>query len=161
MICSHAKEWQRNDNTAQWGLISSPNIERIRWQRKSDRIITCVSLESIAQQQGHYLLFPSDDAQDIDLITDDIQQLWVIDGTWQETQKMLRQSPWLKNMAKVKIQAPPGRPLASEFLLRRNQQGLATLEAISYAVAIQDPSAAQILTSNFHLCQNALLKLLK
>jgi tRNA-uridine aminocarboxypropyltransferase len=161
MLCSHPKEWQRNDNTGQWGLISSPNIERVKWQRKSERIKTLIPLKSIAEQKGHYLLFPSEDAQDINLITDHIQQLWVIDGTWQETQKMLRQSPWLKNMTKVKIQAPLGQSITSEFQLRRNQQGLATLEAICYAVAIQDPSAAQKLTSNFHLCQNALLKLLK
>jgi len=166
VICSHNKEWQRNDNTAQWGIISSPNIKRIRWQRRSEYIKTSIPLAQMAQQEGHYLLFPSDDAQDIQQMSDDtqplsIKQLWVIDGTWQEAQKMLRQSPWLKAMMKVKISTEQNQPISSQFQLRRNQQGLSTLEAISCAIAVKSPAAAQSLMDNFHLCQDALLNLKK
>ena len=90
--------------------------------------------------------------------------LWVIDGTWQEAQKMLRQSPWLKAMPKVKIQALKGQALDSKFELRRNQQGLCTMEAIEAieaAIKHHSPIAAKDLQQNFQLCQNTLLDLLR
>jgi DTW domain-containing protein YfiP len=74
---------------------------------------------------------------------------------------MLRQSPWLKALPKVHIQTAEGEVLKSCFKLRRNQQGLCTLEAIETAIAYQAPLAAHALKRNFHLFQNALLDLLR
>jgi DTW domain-containing protein YfiP len=74
---------------------------------------------------------------------------------------MLRQSPWLKALPKVKIQSTYGQTLESHFKLRRNQQGLCTLEAIEAAIIVQAPLAAQGLKRNFHLFQNTLLGLLR
>ena len=175
MLCCHSKEWQRNDNTGQWALLSSKNIARIKWHRKAELIHPAISAEAIINEDGHYLLFPSDDAVNIQQLlqnTTDLQpinqkppqpikQLWVIDGTWQEAQKMLNQSPWLKALPKVKILAPEGQALESQFQLRRNQQGLCTMEAIEAAIKCQSPTAAQSLQQNFSLCQNALLDLLR
>jgi len=177
MLCCHSKEWQRNDNTGQWALLSSENIARIKWHRKAELIYPAISIEALTREDGHYLLFPSDDAVDIQPLfqhTDSstiqpaahqavqqISTLWVIDGTWQEAQKMLRQSPWLKAMPKVKIQAPAGQTLVSQFQLRRNQQGLCTMEAIAAAVACRSELAAKGLQQNFNMCQNSLLDLLR
>lgn len=164
-LCCHSKEWQRNDNTGQWALLSSANIRRIKWHRKTELIFPAILTAEITAETGHYLLFPSDDAQDIQQVSPStaqaIKQLWVIDGTWQEAQKMLRQSPWLKALPRVKIQASPKQALESHFQLRRNQQGLCTLEAIEAAINNQAPLAAQALNRNFHLFQNALLGLLR
>jgi DTW domain-containing protein YfiP len=164
-LCCHSKEWQRNDNTGQWALLSSANIRRIKWHRKTELIFPTILTAEITAETGHYLLFPSDDAQDIQQVSPStaqaIKQLWVIDGTWQEAQKMLRQSPWLKALPRVKIQASPKQALESHFQLRRNQQGLCTLEAIEAAINNQAPLAAQALNRNFHLFQNALLGLLR
>jgi DTW domain-containing protein YfiP len=177
ILCCHSKEWQRNDNTGQWALLSSEQIQRIRWHRKPELMSHSRSTITLAAEPGHYLLFPCDDAEDIQqLFQKTIQasdqaatkplcqpiiQLWVIDGTWQEAQKMLRQSPWLKALPKVHIQTAEGEFLKSYFKLRKNQQGLCTLEAIEAAIAYQAPLAAQALKRNFHLFQNALLDLLR
>jgi DTW domain-containing protein YfiP len=176
-LCCHSKEWQRNDNTGQWALLSSEHIQRIRWQRKYELIVPSRSAMTLEAKPGHYLLFPSDDAEDIQhlfqkttqasdqaatqTLCQPITQLWVIDGTWQEAQKILRQSPWLKALPKVHIHTAEGEVLTSYFTLRRNQQGLCTLEAIEAAIAYQAPLAAHALKRNFHLFQNALLDLLR
>jgi DTW domain-containing protein YfiP len=173
MLCCHSKEWQRNDNTGQWALISSKDIARVRWHRKAELIHPAIQTEEFISEAGHYLLFPSDDAVDIQQLFQDttplaaqelsqpITQLWVIDGTWQEAQKMLRQSPWLKAMPKVKIVPPEGQPLESQFQLRRNQQGLCTMEAIEAAVKCRSEIAAKSLQQNFILFQDTLLDLLR
>jgi DTW domain-containing protein YfiP len=176
-LCCHSKEWQRNDNTGQWALLSSDHIQRIRWHRKHELMSPSLSTMTLKAEPGHYLLFPSDDAEDIQQLfqkathasdqaatqtfCQPITQLWVIDGTWQEAQKILRQSPWLKALPKVHIQTAEGEFLKSYFKLRKNQQGLCTLEAIEAAIAYQAPLAAQALKRNFHLFQNALLNLLR
>lgn len=56
-------------------------------------------------------------------------QVVILDATWQEARKMLRQSPYLKTAARVSL--PPLMP-ESAFILRRNQQegGLCTAECI-------------------------------
>ncbi|MFT7260504.1 MAG: DTW domain-containing protein YfiP [Glaciecola sp.] len=175
-LCCHSKEWQRNDNTGQWALLSSKHIQRIRWHRKPELMSPSLST-TLEPEPGHYLLFPSDDAENIQnlfqkatqatdqsatkILSLPIKQLWVIDGTWQEVQKILRQSPWLKALPKVHIQSAEGEVLESYFKLRRNQQGLCTLEAIEVAISYQVPLAAQTLKRNFHLFQNTLLDLLR
>lgn len=176
-LCCHSNEWQRHDNTGQWAHLSSKDVHRIRWHRKPELIYPALSeayinsdsdSASYTHQAGHYLLFPSDDAVDLQHVFSDtgndaepIKALWIIDGTWQEAKKMLRQSPWLKALPKVSIQATEGEPLESHFKLRKNQQGLCTFEAIQAAIKFQDPLTAQSLNTNFHLFQNTLLGLLR
>lgn len=161
MICSHTKEWQRNDNTGQWAYLCSDDIRRFRWQRKLEQQESARSQIELSQQAGNYLLFPSDDAQEIEQVNSPIQQLWLLDGTWQEAQKMLRQSPWLKSMPKVKIANSNQQVISSQFKLRRNQQGLSTMEAIAWAIATRDSNAAESLFNAFDVFQNSLLELKK
>ena len=81
--------------------------------------------------------------------------LW-IDSTWQESQKMLRQSPWLKNLPRKTIQGPP-----SDYKLRRNQKdgGLSTLESLAYWLEGENqPATAKELLQFFHIFQDAFLK---
>lgn len=174
LLCCHSKEWQRNDNTGQWAMLSSRDIKRYRWHRKAELIQPLLDLAqySIAESSelssntpskpGHYLLFPAEDSQPISTLEQKITHLWVIDGTWQEAQKMLKQSPWLKSLPKISITAA-----TSQFVLRRNQQGLATMEAIEWAIRDSEPAhkstcnSADILKFNFDLVQNQLLDLLR
>ena len=168
---------ERHDNTGQWAFLSSNDIHRIRWHRKPELIYPKFSATEFSatefstnsdEQAGHYLLFPSDDAANLKQVIFDatvdahpIKALWIIDGTWQEAKKMLRQSPWLKALPKVSIQETEGEALESHFKLRKNQQGLCTFEAIQAAIKFQDPLTAQSLNTNFHLFQNTLLGLLR
>lgn len=165
ILCCHNKEWQRNDNTGQWAVLSSTDIKRYRWHRKPELIQPALDLEQLSSTLGHFLLFPSEDSQPISQLRQKITHLWVIDGTWQEAKKMLNQSPWLQALPKISITSA-----TSQFVLRRNQQGLSTMEAIEWAIRNSEPNnandnvsinSADILKSNFDLAQNQLLDLLR
>jgi DTW domain-containing protein YfiP len=162
ILCSHSKEWQRNDNTGQWAVLSSNSIERYRWHRKPELIQPNLdfdlSLNSTSAPLGHFLLFPGKDSQAISQLKQTITHLWVIDGTWQEAQKMLNQSIWLKSLPQISITS-----VESQFVLRRNQQGLSTMEAIEWAIRDSFPNhnSAEILKNNFNLLQNQLVNLLR
>jgi DTW domain-containing protein YfiP len=168
ILCCHSKEWQRNDNTGQWAILSSEDIQRYRWHRKPELIKPALDLAAFSladyPQAGHFLLFPAEDSQPISQLTQKITHLWIIDGTWQEAQKMLNQSPWLKSLPKISITSA-----TSQFVLRRNQQGLSTMEAIEWAIRDSASNnthsgiinSAEILKFNFDLVQNQLLNLLR
>lgn len=171
ILCCHSKEWQRNDNTGQWAILSSDDIKRYRWHRKPELIQPPLDLTQLSLEQpplpdysaaGHFLLFPAEDSQPISQLKQTITHLWVIDGTWQEAQKMLNQSPWLKSLPKISITSA-----TSQFVLRRNQQGLSTMEAIEWAIRDSElaqkstHNSADILKFNFDLVQNQLLDLLR
>ena len=158
ILCSHSKEWQRNDNTGQWAVLSSKDIKRYRWHRKTELIQPKLILQNTVPATGHFLLFPATDSQPISQLEQKITHLWVIDGTWQEAQKMLNQSPFLQSLPKISITSA-----TSEFVLRRNQRGLSTMEAIECAVRDNQPndSSADKLNFNFNLIQNQLLNLLR
>ncbi|OUS40083.1 hypothetical protein A9R00_07705 [Oleispira antarctica] len=158
ILCSHSKEWQRNDNTGQWAVLSSKDIKRYRWHRKPELIQPEFNQLEFTTEAGHFLLFPAPDSQPISQLEHEITHLWVIDGTWQEAQKMLNQSSWLQGLPKISITSA-----SSEFVLRRNQRGLSTIEAIECAVRDNQPSdiSADKLNFNFNLIQNQLLNLLR
>jgi DTW domain-containing protein YfiP len=163
ILCSHSKEWQRNDNTGQWAILSSEDIKRYRWHRKPELIQPLLNLDEfdlpeLGTETGHFLLFPAPDSQPISQLEREITHLWVIDGTWQEAQKMLNQSSWLQGLPKISITSA-----TSEFVLRRNQRGLSTMEAIECAVRDHQPGdiSADKLNFNFKLIQNQLLDLLR
>lgn len=133
-------------NTGQWLMLNQDgNIQRMRWARK---------MTPPTINPGDYLLFPSQDAQPVDAqMGSQIKRLWLIDGTWQQANKMLRQSSWLQQLPSLQLSE-----YDSQFSLRRNQQGLCTMESAIAACAAAncdfDSSAAQF---NFQLLQNACL----
>jgi len=63
------------------------------------------------------LLYPSDDSQLVSEASN-FQNYIIIDGTWQEAQKIYNRSPYLKGLPSVKIQT--NKP--STYNLRRNQR---------------------------------------
>lgn len=67
-------------------------------------------------------------------------RLLLLDGTWQQSQKMLRKSPWLANLPRVSFTTP----YTSQYRLRRNQQnkGVSTLEALALCLIEQGHSRA-------------------
>jgi DTW domain-containing protein YfiP len=81
--------------------------------------------------------------------------LW-IDSTWQQSHKMLRQSPWLNELPKKTITGP-----ASTYKLRRNQKegGLSTLESMAYWLMHENQhEQAQELLQFFQTFQDTFLK---
>ena len=184
VLCTHSNEWQRQTNTGQWVILSnnpskspsnnistSPNsntdskannVQRLKWQRKWPN--DCPP----NTKSGDYLLFPAKDAQLIDIeavapfeaTTQNqpaIERLWLLDGTWQEANKMLRQSPWLQQLPKVALHLTR---INSHYELRRNQKGVCTLESLALTLEALDPSLdTSALWFNFHLLQQRLTSL--
>ena len=106
-------------------------------------------------QPGDFLLFPGEQALEITNQHSDsghpIKRLWLIDGTWQQAHKMLRQSEWLQAIPQLKLAN-----IDSQFNLRRNQQGLCTMESAIYALSCAQPEFdAENLWTNFHQLQQA------
>lgn len=154
ILLTHERELTRKTNTGQLALAAFPEeVKRIVWWRTTpDKELVAM----LASKQAT-LLFPASDiepaehnALDTDLaepvlsmaqgILAPVQsttlperqapnQVVILDATWQEARKMLRQSPYLKTAARVSL--PPLMP-ESAFILRRNQQegGLCTAECI-------------------------------
>jgi DTW domain-containing protein YfiP len=141
ILLTHERELTRKTNTGQLALAAFPEeVKSIVWSRTApDNDLVAM----LASQQAK-LLFPASDtepalsnaqtllapAQSTLIATQRMpSQVVILDATWQEARKMLRQSPYLKTAARVSL--PPLMP-ESAFILRRNQQegGLCTAECI-------------------------------
>ncbi|WP_081248454.1 tRNA-uridine aminocarboxypropyltransferase [Shewanella baltica] len=157
ILLTHERELSRKTNTGQLALAAFPEeVKSIVWSRTApDNDLVAM----LASQQAKLLFPASDtepavpidqNALDTDLAESTLSnaqallapaqstliaaqrmpnQVVILDATWQEARKMLRQSPYLKTAARVSL--PPLMP-ESAFILRRNQQegGLCTAECI-------------------------------
>ncbi|AVT49654.1 tRNA-uridine aminocarboxypropyltransferase [Shewanella baltica] len=157
ILLTHERELSRNTNTGQLALAAFPEeVKSIVWSRTApDNDLVAM----LASQQAKLLFPASDtepavpidqNALDTDLAESTLSnaqmllapaqstliaeqrmpsQVVILDATWQEARKMLRQSAYLKTAARVSL--PPLMP-ESAFILRRNQQegGLCTAECI-------------------------------
>jgi len=144
LLLTHTREVEKLTNTGRLLLNCLPNIDLHMWQRKE-------SLGVLLQGRRAVLLFPNDDdstatfsnAQQVMLDADDRVEptLWVLlDSTWQQAKKMVRQSPELRALPRLSFNIPKG---ASRYHLRRNQQGLSTLESAAVILeALDEPLAA-------------------
>ncbi|MGL4713223.1 MAG: tRNA-uridine aminocarboxypropyltransferase [Shewanella sp.] len=157
ILLTHKRELTRKTNTGQLALAAFPEqVKSIVWSRTAPNNDLVAML---ASQQAKLLFPASDTesavpieihALNTDLIGPALSnspgllapapstgiaeqqvpnQVVILDATWQEARKMLRQSPYLKTAARISL--PPLIP-GSAFILRRNQQegGLCTAECI-------------------------------
>ena len=142
------------------------NVPSSSWHRLKNQ-------QQAKSLEGYHLLYPADQldsqltntsaniktnkiAQTITITEQPIKGLLLIDATWQESQKMIRQSPWLMQLPKLSLQASE-----SQYLLRRNQSesGLCTLESLAHALhALHHKQNSQDLLQFFHIFQDAFLQ---
>jgi DTW domain-containing protein YfiP len=167
-ILFHPRELERRNSSGRL-LKHCLNIPSTPWHRLKNE-----QLES--QFEDYVLLYPADNKSS--LTSDNFQQalnkdktsvprgyLW-IDATWQESRKILNQSPWLHKLPKYAISAhsiypsdSKTRPV-SQYKLRRNQteNGLSTIETFSYWLYEQNQvKSAQDLLNFFNQFQTAFL----
>jgi DTW domain-containing protein YfiP len=122
---------------------------------------------------GYHLLYPCDNTnnqtndltpntltstldQTAESTKHSIKGLLLLDATWQESQKMMRQSPWLMQLPKFSLAT-----IESQYRLRRNQSesGLCTLESLAHALqAMGHRQNSQDLLQFFHIFQSAYLE---
>lgn len=126
----HEKEWQRETNTGRWLAQSLAHCSQHTWQRLEVDA-------SLAEKMRHpdlkpFVLFPSEQSISVQQAQQSAERdkktplYIVLDGTWQEAQKMQRKSTWLNTLPQVHLNVTQ----ESDYTLRRNQQlgHLCTLE---------------------------------
>ncbi|MEH6824007.1 MAG: tRNA-uridine aminocarboxypropyltransferase [Motiliproteus sp.] len=123
-LLTHQRELLKKTNTGSLVVdVLGENAKVIVWERKNPdpELLKYIDEGTVA------LLYPSANSQ---LITEtaNVQHYIIIDGTWQEAQKIYNRSPYLSGLPVVKI--PAGTP--SAFNLRRNQRAdcLCTCECV-------------------------------
>ncbi len=127
ILLTHTREVLRANNTGQ--LVSKVLGERARvveWHRKQPD----AALLSLIAAGKVGLVFPSDEiVTETHVSSASAEYLVLIDATWQEARKMFNQSPYLKTLPRVALQASQ----ASIYPLRRNQieGGLCTAECVA------------------------------
>ncbi|NVD08181.1 DTW domain-containing protein [Vibrio sp. JPW-9-11-11] len=152
-LLMHPNEPTRDTNTGRWLEKSLISSSRHIWQRTQ----ACPELIKLIQSEHYqaYLLYPAEDSQPIVTLTGNTSQqqkqplLIILDGTWQEANKMLRKSDWLQALPKLQLQPTTN----SQYRLRRNQQPghLCTLEVGVQAISeLGYRPQAQQLEAFFH-----------
>lgn len=161
-ILFHPRELQRRNSSGRL-LKHCMNIPSSQWHRLKNA-------DQARQFQGYALLYPADNNQNgstehlklNNKSTHDVKGYLWLDATWQESRKMMRQSPWLDALPKYAItpQLTSDGASISQYALRRNQtqQGLSTMETFAYWLGEQNQAkSAQDLLNFFNLFQNAFL----
>lgn len=143
-ILFHALEKQKRNSTGR--LISKlSRIQNATWHRQKNEA-------QMHQFKDFKLVYPSKENQHALIKPED--RLLFIDSTWQQSRKMLRQSPWLNELPRVGLSLN----YTSQYSLRRNQvkDGLSTLETLSLCLIEQGHSrTGEDLIKFLRLFQNA------
>lgn len=123
-LLTHPREQLRKTNTGVLAVdVLDSHCHVITWQRTAADL----TLLDHIKHQSIALIYPCENG--ICLKAEKAFDAFIIlDGTWQEAQKMYNQSPYLHGLKKVKIQASQ----TSIYTLRRNQKqdGLCTAECV-------------------------------
>ncbi|MCK5690209.1 DTW domain-containing protein [Myxococcota bacterium] len=122
-LLTHQRELKRKTNTGSLvAEVLGDDCEVIVWERVSPNreLLSQIETGSVA------LLYPSEDSEPLSESVG-FESYVILDGTWQEAQKIYNRSPYLKGLKTFKIDS--AKP--SIYSLRRNQKdaGLCTAES--------------------------------
>ena len=167
-ILFHPRELERRNSTGRL-MKHCLHVPSSSWHRLKNQ-------QQANLFKGYHLLYPCDNTDNTNNQTDDltpktltstldqtaestkhgIKGLLLLDATWQESQKMMRQNPWLMQLPKFSLAT-----IESQYRLRRNQSesGLCTLESLAHALqALNHRQSSQDLLQFFHIFQSAYLE---
>ncbi|HKY36331.1 MAG TPA: DTW domain-containing protein [Polyangiaceae bacterium] len=132
LIVRHHWEAWKSTGTARLAALALSNA-RILDMAAEDPEPVRAELERLA---GAWLLYPGRETQA--RLAEPPQTLIVLDGTWRQTQKMLRRLPQLSRLPRLGLESPPRRPR-----LRTPPRAVArsTLESIADALGLLDSPA--------------------
>ena len=131
-ILTHEKEIPRKTNTGKLAKLAC-NAEIITWSRTQDQTQLDIPPDTILLYPGEHETISNACLHDSNATQSHCTYL-LLDGTWQETQKILNKSPFLKNLNRLSITPS----YESRFLLRKNTRGLCTFEAVIEIIKIQN-----------------------
>ncbi len=113
-LLTHQKELARKTNTGTLVVeVLGNKAKVIPWERvnRNSELSECIKKGSIG------LLYPKDDS--ITMSEACVHDNYIVlDGTWQEAQKIYNKSPYLKSLPTIKIETDQ----KSLYTLRRNQK---------------------------------------
>lgn len=136
LLLQHPDEAKHALNTARFVSLGLQNAELIIAETIDD-------LQQYLQLPGYRacVLFPGEEAQELAAYqVNELPWLLVVpDGTWRKARKILHCNPLLAALPRVTL--PEG--LRSRYRLRKAPiaESLATVEAVSYALAILEPNS--------------------
>lgn len=124
ILLTHQRELLKKSGTGK--LVSSvlkDTCEIITWKRKEPSNI----LTEKTSPENTVLVYPGESGNECFDITP-IENFIIIDGTWQESNKIFNRSPYLKQFRQFTFP----QNLKSSYSLRRNQKnyGLCTIESV-------------------------------
>jgi len=129
-LLTHKRELDRATNTGSIALNNSDNIvERVLWQRTKPNN----DILRLIDNNEALLLYSKGNAEPA--IIQDYENIIIIDSTWQEAQKIVNKSEYLKKIPRATLKITSG----SNYTLRRNQTegGLCTIECIVEVLRIK------------------------
>lgn len=125
-LLTHEKELLRKSGTGVLvKTVLTDLCQIIPWKRVEPSPV----LKEILDIDNTVLVYPGEDSTLCnELVLESIENFILLDGTWQESQKMFNRSPYLKRFKKVMF----SENLKSKYILRRNQKsfGLCTIESV-------------------------------
>lgn len=138
-LLTHERELHRATNTGSLAIEDSNVIvERILWERVNPN----KDLIRLIEDNEALLLYSKGGSSSA--IIEEYENIIIIDGTWQESQKIFNQSAYLKNAPQFTLNTPND----SSYKLRANQPkgGLCTIECIIEVLRIkgQNKMAAEL-----------------
>ncbi|MGB1239465.1 MAG: tRNA-uridine aminocarboxypropyltransferase [Pseudomonadales bacterium] len=123
-LLTHPRECERPTNTGALALnLAQCDIHLIKWQRTQP----CHTLLAAIDQGAIALLYPGPASQHL-TFAPSFEHFIILDGTWQEAQKIYNKSPYLHTLPTLAIDSAA----PSIYTLRRNQReaGLCTAETV-------------------------------
>ena len=140
-LLTHERELHRATNTGSLAINDAKGIvERIHWERVNPN----KELTKLIENNQALLLYSKGESSTAIVEEDD--NIIIIDGTWQESQKIFNHSPYLKNAPQFTLQTSND----SSYKLRANQPkgGLCTIECIIEVLKIKGENelAAELAT---------------
>jgi DTW domain-containing protein YfiP len=138
-LLTHERELHRATNTGSLAIGDSNKIvERILWERVTPN----KHLTNLIENNEALLLYSKGESSS--MMIKEYDNIIIIDGTWQESQKIFNQSSYLKNTPQFTLKTAKD----SSYKLRGNQPkgGLCTIECIIEVLRIkgQDKMAAEL-----------------
>jgi DTW domain-containing protein YfiP len=129
-LLTHEREFNRVTNTGSLAIDDSNEIvERILW----DRVNPNKGLTKLIENNEALLLYSKGESSSA--IIQEYENIIIIDGTWQESQKIFNQSAYLKTAPQFTLKTSND----SSYKLRGNQPkgGLCTIECIIEVLKIK------------------------
>jgi DTW domain-containing protein YfiP len=131
ILLTHERELHRCTNTGSLAIDDSNNVvERILWERVNPNkpLIRLIENNEAVLLYSKSELSSATSSTDSSVTIEDYDNIIIIDATWQESKKIVNQSPYLKKAPQLTLKTAND----SLYKLRANQPkgGLCTIECI-------------------------------